>query len=331
MSTHSYLFHGLKLTISGEAGILAALACRLRHFPTPASDAPSHLQIHFQPTEAPVGPGIQRPRGQYREVLQVGEGRVFYFEKSRQISIDFPGCCRALGSLETGEATVWYRESAGVNPQLLAHSCFTILLSELLKPHGLYMVHAAGLSLNGKGLLVAGASGAGKTTLTIALIRAGYGFLGDDTVFLSLRATGLRALAFPDEIGVTASTARFFPELRDLAEVPSAQNRPKHSLDYTRFPNARPSWECSPAVLVFPQPAGASASVLTPLPKDQALIELVCNVLRTDPHLAQAHLDALAAMVQQCACFRLQTGRDFDSLSALLRAVLERTPPALSL
>ena len=83
-------------------------------------------------------------------------------------------------------------------------------------------------------------------------------------------------------------------------------------------------------MLIFPQAARARESVLTPLPKDAALLELICNVLRTDVTLAQAHLDALAALVNRCLCFRLDTGRDFDALPALLRPVLDQAGPAQS-
>ena len=38
----------------------------------------------------------------------------------------------------------------------------TIALTELLKREGLFMLHAAGLEVGGKGLLVAGQSGSGK-------------------------------------------------------------------------------------------------------------------------------------------------------------------------
>ncbi len=330
MNTRSYLFHGLKLTISGEEGILTALECRLGHFPAARPGAPSHLRFEFQQDSDPRHHAIEQPSGPNRRVLEMRGGQVLYFDASHQLYINFPGRSRALCDLDTGEARISYPESEADNTGLLAHACFTVALAELLKRHGLYMVHAAGLSLDGKGLLIAGASGAGKTTLTIALLGAGLGFLGDDTLFLCAGANGLRALAFPDQIDVTAHTASFFPELQHLARVPSPEGGRKQSFNHARFFGAIPSWECSPAVLVFPQFARTSESVLTPMPKDAALLELVCNVFRTEAYSAQAHLDALAALVDQCLCLRLHTGRDFDAVRALLRSVLNQVPSAQS-
>jgi hypothetical protein len=257
-------------------------------------------------------------------------GQVLYFAASDQLFIDFPDRARSLCDIGSGEVRLSYPESEAGNTRLLAYPCFTILLAELLKRHGLYMAHAAGLSLDGQGLLIAGASGVGKTTLTIALLRAGFGFLGDDTLFLCVRDQGLRALAFPDQIDVTVHTANFFPELQDLARGPLPGNRPKQALSPDRVYNAVPAWECAPAVLVFPEVARADKSLLTPMPKDAAFLELVCNVVRTDTHSAQAHLDALAALVNQCRCFRLHTGRDFDAVPGLLRSALNHVHPAQS-
>jgi energy-coupling factor transporter ATP-binding protein EcfA2 len=185
------------------------------------------------------------------------------------------------------------------------------------------MVHAAGLAVAGRGLLVAGQSGAGKTTLALALLRAGFDFLADETVFLAGEKNALRILAFPDEADVTAQTLGFFPELHRLMRSPKPKERPKQAFCSTRAYGVAPCWDCVPEIIVFPQPAGCHQSILTPMPKAEALMQLVCNVVRTESRSSQAHLDALAGLVKNSRCFRLQTGRDFDRLPALLRSVMD--------
>ena len=236
--------------------------------------------------------------------------------------LEVPGRGRALCDVNSRRVHVSYPESEASDPWLLAHLFFTVPLAELLKRRGLYMVHAAGLAVAGKGLLVAGQSGAGKTTLALALLRAGFDFLADDTVFLSLGKNGLRILAFPDEVDVTAQTLGFFPELRRLTQASKPSGRLKQPIRATSLYQVRPCWECEPEAIIFPQPGKSSRGLLAPMSKPEALVQLVCNVLRTEPSSSQAHLDALAGLVRNCRCYRLQTGLDFDRLPELLRSVL---------
>lgn len=57
--------------------------------------------------------------------------------------------------------------------------------------------------------------------------------------------------------------------------------------------------------------------------KDEALLELAPNVLLTEPRSSQAHLDALAGLVERCACYRLATGRDLDGAVHLLSGLFQ--------
>lgn len=68
---------------------------------------------------------------------------------------------------------------------LLADYAYTRILNDLLgRVRSHFLIHAAALSRDGRGLLIAGPSGCGKTTLTLALIRRGFAFLSDDIAAL---------------------------------------------------------------------------------------------------------------------------------------------------
>jgi len=88
-------------------------------------------------------------------------------------------------------------------------------------PH-LMALHAAALQHDGRIWLLAGSSGVGKTTLSAALVRAGWSFGSDELVLLG-RDLSLRALPLPpciksDSYSLVES---WFPELRATPE----QNR----------------------------------------------------------------------------------------------------------
>jgi hypothetical protein len=85
------------------------------------------------------------------------------------------------------------------------------------------------------------------------------------------------------------------------------------------------SWDARPGTLIFPVVSGATRSTLRPLAPDEALFELAPNVLLTDAKTSQRHLDALAGVVSQCACYRLDTGRDLEGAVASVREAIART------
>ena len=323
MTTRAYSVHGLHLSLSAEDSVSTALHARLGCFPVLAAQGAADLSFEFHHVEDASHHVVARPAGAGRSVLEPGLGNLVYFDQSQELYLDIPPQGRALCDIRARRVQVSYPGATEKGLWFLSHPLFTIPLAELLKRRGLYMVHAAGLAIAGKGLLVAGQSGAGKTTLALALLRAGFGFLADDTVFLAGENNALRILAFPDETDVTAQTLGFFPELHRLKRSPKPKDRPKHAFCSTHAYGVAPCWDCVPEIIVFPQPAGRHQSILTPMPKAEALMQLVCNVVRTEPRSSQAHLDALAGLVRNSRCFRLQTGRDFDRLPALLRSVMD--------
>src|SRR5207302_4151578 len=116
-----------------------------------------------------------------------------------------------------------------------------------------------------QGLLLAGGSGCGKSTLALILLRAGFTFLGDDMLFLAPASDGLRLLAFPDEINITAQTACLLPELHHLQEGPRKPGWPKHSFRADTVYEAPFVKTCRPAVLGFPTVSEGETSALMPM------------------------------------------------------------------
>ena len=73
-----------------------------------------------------------------------------------------------------GRGNAFIAPSFFTKPPLLQHNFWAFGLLKLLRPLGLYSLHAAGIVSNeGVGLLIIGPSGSGKSTLAIGLARAG--------------------------------------------------------------------------------------------------------------------------------------------------------------
>jgi hypothetical protein len=313
----AYDLHGVRIGVTAAGdGERAAAGVHARLAGLPMDGGPPYdvtFEIH-------VGGDPGRPASA-RPVYDPPLGEVVYDDGADLLYMGYGPRLRVLCEPGRGRARP---SAAGLEEEdlwALSHPLFTLPLVELLKRRGLYGLHAGGLCRDGRALLLPGTSGSGKSTLTLALARAGFGFLGDDTLFLARRPEGLKVLAFPDEFDLTDQTVGFFPELASLldAELPAGWR--KRQMRVERAYGSKVVWECEPALLVFPRVSGAAASELTPMARDEALLDLASNVLLTEPLSSQAHLDALAELVEKSECWRLATGTDLDGAVEALRAL----------
>lgn len=323
----AYDLHGVRIGVAttGTAEIAESAAAgvhaRLAGLPLGPLDV-ARPDILFEIHAGDVHP-FERPAAA-RPVYDPPVGEVVYDDGAGLLYIGYGPRLSVLCEPGRGRAQASAAPMTEEDLWSLSHPLFTLPLVELLKHRGLYGLHAGGVCRDGRALLLPGTSGSGKSTLTLALARAGFGFLGDDTLFLARPADnpeGLKILAFPDEFDLTDQTVAFFPELSPLLDASRPAGWRKRQLRAERTYDSEIVWECEPALLVFPRVAGVRESQLTPMPKDEALLELAPNVLLTDPGSSQAHLDALAELVERSECWRLETGTDLDEAVRKLEAL----------
>ena len=225
---------------------------------------------------------------------------------------------------ETGEADGYLRQPESLSPVVLSSFIFMIVLSQLLAARKCYPLHCAGVEREGKGILIPGFSGAGKTTACVSLIRGGYGFLGDDRPLLRQGPDGdLRLLAFPEPIDVTPGTVALFPELRRAGLLKGGQNLRKESFSAEDVYPGVTRESCVPEAIVFPEIAEIPESRLEELPRIEALKRFLPHSLVVlDRQTAEAHFGILADLIEQCHCYRLHFGRDVSALPELVASIL---------
>jgi hypothetical protein len=323
--TRNYRFHGLNLRVVCSAGIAASLDSRFRFLPTDEAEGET---ISFDFHSVPDGKQhcIEKPLEQGRVFYDMPEGDACYYAASDQLYLGFCDGVRALGGPGLNCATFSVVESDPANLFLASHLLFTIMLVEMLKRRGFHSLHAGGFSKDGKAVLIPGTSGAGKSTLAITLLRSGFGYLSEDMVFFRRDSKGLKVLGFPEDVDVSKQTIDFFPELHFLGSVPKAAGWTKRQVRADEVYETELIWEAQPGAIVFPQISANGISVLRPIGADEALLELVSNVLLTEGRSCQSHLNVLSEMARQTPCYRLETGRDFDRIPSLLGELLSGRP-----
>lgn len=119
-----------------------------------------------------------------------------------------------------------YSDNADTLPAAVASTCAAINVTFATRTP-LLAVHAAVVSRNGRTLLIPGQSGAGKTTLTAALLQTGFSYATDEAFAIEWESDV--AMPYPRPMGVSDWTAR---TLRTPAGVPGVGERFLRAADF---------------------------------------------------------------------------------------------------
>jgi len=111
------------------------------------------------------------------------------------------------------------------------------LQSFILPFHNVMSLHGAALAKGERTVFLSGSGGAGKSTTTLGLMRAGWSLLSDDGPFFTFSSGRACALSSLDYLHVTNNTLTLFPELAPHVIGPS-DYREKFAVSRTELPNA---------------------------------------------------------------------------------------------
>ena len=179
------------------------------------------------------------------------------------------------------------------------------------------LFHAGGIEADGTGVLLPGASMAGKSTLVAGLVRAGFGYLTDELAALDL-ATG-RLVPYAKPITVKPGSFAVLSDMGPAADGPSGPD-----------PWAGREWQvavgggtgrrigrpCAPGFVVVPRYDAGAETTLTPLSETEAFFTLALHAVNLVPH-GSAGTRALGRLARQCRCFSL-TVSDLDEACRLV-------------
>jgi hypothetical protein len=312
---------GIRVAVFCERDdVLGAVGRRFVRYEASGAEMAPDLELHY--VDELAGPVIAASATNLRTVYEPPGGAVRHAPETDVLYAELPGV-RMQADLRRGVVHIAGGEWAGAQRYVATHTLTTIALMEGFKRHQRFALHAGCLSRDGRAVLLAGTTGAGKSTLALALARLGLDYLSDDLVFLGDRQDGsLQVIGFADAVGVTAGTVDLIAELAVTAGSDPEPGFPKHLIRVEDVFEMRIIEASQPCVLVFPQVSGAEESSLTALEPGDAWLRLVPDVLLTDEASSQAHVSAIAHLTEGLSCYGLQTGRDLQAAARLVSELL---------
>lgn len=164
---------------------------------------PVRLQGEF--TDVARGPGRR-----VKEAIQEVEGGRLILKRATGVVIELrPGRAVVVGDLRTNL-------NQAIN---LINACY----AQIIVARGYRLLHAAGVSRVGRGVVLAGVPGAGKSTAALHLVEAGFRFLSNDRVLARPGPAGVDARGYPKQPRVNPGTLLHHPRLVSLLKPEERQ------------------------------------------------------------------------------------------------------------
>lgn len=176
--------------------------------------------------------------------------------------------------------------------------------------HHYLMLHAAVLERNGLAVILPGEPGAGKSTLTAALVLSGFRLLSDELALIDRNDGLLVPLARPVNLkNASIDIIRAFSPGAVMGEL--AHDTHKGTVAHLKPPAdsvARMAEKALPAFIVFPRWKADAAPRLTPHSQADAFMHAATHAFNYDL-LGRLGFDLNAAMVDRCECFDFEYSR----------------------
>lgn len=192
-------------------------------------------------------------------------------------------------------------------------------LSIFFADRGIDFLHGGMISLHGTGVLVAGAGGSGKSTLTLASLLHGLDLLGDDCV--GLRASDGRFDGF--SIFGSASVEReHLCRFTMLSELAADPGEAKTVLPLAQLFPDRMATTTKIRAIVLPRVTHAEHVTIRPATGKEALLALAPSSILKRAIPAGPALARMTRMARQLPAFRLEMG-PVAELGPRVRTLLE--------
>jgi hypothetical protein len=198
----------------------------------------------------------------------------------------------AFADINRGFAFVWLTRATVEDRAYLRWWFIEGVAWDLLERY-LTPIHAACVQLNGRGVLLCGDSGAGKSSLSYACARNGWAFLSDDSSCLVQGCEGAVVVGDPSKIRFRESAIELFPELKTQKFARRFTGEMAIELLTSNVPEIKTISECSVDYIIFLNCGHRGAAGLFPLPAQTALHWLERVIFCGEKNIVDAHKASL--------------------------------------
>jgi hypothetical protein len=173
--------------------------------------------------------------------------------------------------LSRGFAFAWVNQSVAENGDFLRYFFIEAIGYILLSAAHLVAVHAACIERNGRGVLLCGDSGAGKSSLAYACARRGWTYVCDDASFLVRDADVLLVTGNPYQLRLRDTAPVLFPEFAKVPVTSRPEGKPSLEIPTRTVPDLSIACQATISTVLFLERQKTFRPSLTSLPQEEAL------------------------------------------------------------
>jgi hypothetical protein len=303
--------HSVHLRIAGSA-LAARFLPALDHLVAGPSPSPHDITIGcwdrmatgVAPPPPPWTADAVLPRGRVRGHTQHAV-RMTYDHSMRMFCVYDSDARRALVHVA----------DAALIPAWVDRAPLRSILTWWASDLGIAFLHAGSVADDRGAVVLAGASGSGKSTTAMACLADGMHFIGDDACLVRLDGRPTVHTMYR-RAKLERDAAARLPAVAELAVDTMADS-------VLIDPGARVVHSAPLRAVLLPRIADAERSCLTPVTSAEARRVLVPATMLEGSGAGASTLRAITRLVGAVPCFRLELGRDLGDVVATVRRALE--------
>lgn len=263
---------------SNSAEALDVCGMKWGYFEQEFDTDPMETHIHVVDTESRECP----PAPSYRVV-----------ENTLLVTADADNVC--VAQFPVGKTRMIVSRSAIAHPSYFIPTFLEAAAASQIWTRLVTPIHGACVAIDGRGVLLCGDSGAGKSSLSYACARAGWQFVSDDCSYLLHKEIGRTVLGDCHRLRFRPSAADLFPEIHGTEITVRLDGTPSIDFSTSNWPVIEAKKSAQIDFIVFLNRRQPGVADLVPYPKEVAYCYIRQNLFGTsETKLAQcAGIDRL--------------------------------------
>ncbi len=303
------------VTISFAGKALSHLARPLAHLEDGHTGMPGKLDILVW--EGP--PGWSPPKPVWKQGQQGYQGEVVGLGSGR-FQVNYHDTSGLFHIFDHSTRSVLYRIPCAADlPFWEIASPFRIIFHWWARSLGGHVAHAAAVGQDGRGVLLVGKSGSGKSTASLACLYHGMEFVGDDYVLLLGDPPHSAHSLYSSAKMHTDFLQKVFPDWREMAATRIGPENKSVFFLRERLPDALRRSLMIQAI-VMPQGSLAEGTQLITRPVSEALLALAPSTIFQLPGAHREAMTFFSNFVRGMPAYAMRTG---DDLASIPKALLD--------